>query len=189
MENFENYSFKYNLNKEDYLNYSLFNAYHLKCVQKGRTYFKFFVTIVYLIFFISIAFFIDFDITSTIFIFIISLFFCIKMWFSTDKNRYIKGYKSQIEETFDQFSNDNIEINFLTEKLIYKNKIKELIISYEGLKNITETKDYIYLKLRDHSYIFFPRKIENFEKIKSILKHISKVYNFPYTENLDWKWK
>lgn len=187
MENIEIFNFEYNLSKEDYLNYFLYNANHSKTVINNRK-----KTFLFLIFFVIAMLIIvninHFDILQNI---LLIIFYTILLYGFQYyvKIRYIKHYKKYIDEKLSARTGKNFFVEFQNEKLIGKEGNSESSLSYKDFNEIVEIDNYIFVKIFSTETLIFPKNINVFEKIKSNLLVISKNYNIPYKEELNWKFK
>jgi len=80
---------------------------------------------------------------------------------------------------------------FLTNEFIESHSVKgEMKYYFSNIENITETKDYFFLKTKTIEYLLFPKsQIENLNELKSYFKNISQEHRIDFMEEMNWKWQ
>ncbi|WP_312090780.1 YcxB family protein [Chryseobacterium sp.] len=172
------------LNKEDFLEYHLFTASRSKTIikQKRKNFIWVFAAIIIFGFNLynnsdnGLIYFIPACI-----IILIGIYFLQKWQYKSYYNKFIKeNYKEKIGlKTNLIFEND---------ELITKNSIAESKINYNSFKEISEIKDYYFLKLKtEESFIIPKNKIENQEEFNKFISLMKTKYNVEEYVNLNWK--
>ena len=103
-----------------------------------------------------------------------------------DKNHYAKfiadNYKYRFgQTTHAEFTEFAIECTDIT---------GGSTINLTAIKNITETADYFYPKLKTGETIIIPKsKIDAVSELRMELKQICSRFSIDFIEDLNWKWK
>ena len=105
------------------------------------------------------------------------------------RKRYVKHYVKFIEENYKNRLGQTVTIDFLDESIQSGDVSGSSNINYSELQQITETGNYLYVKLKTIGYLIIPKRIENIEATKSYLKTLSSQMKIDYVEALDWQWK
>ena len=187
MENIENFSFEYSLSKDNYLNYFLYNANHSKIIVNNRKKSMLFL-IIFMIIMLLYVNFKNFNYIQNIVLvpFYMLIFLLYKYY---NKRKYINHFQKYIEEKLSERVGKNFYTEFQNDKILGKEGNSESLISYKDFNEIIEIEKYIFVKIFSTETLILPKSINNFEKIKSNLKIISKEYNIPYNEELNWEFK
>jgi len=187
MEKIEYFSFEYRLSKEDYLNWFLFSANHSKTTINARRKNKIIVSVIY--FSLLIFLFINYKDPYLFFLNLFIFLVLLVIYFSLEKRKYIKHYKNFVDEKLTSRIGIPFWAEFKDDKLFGKEGNSESSIAFKDFSEINETENYIFVKIFETNCIILPKNIAEIQKIKSNLKFISKEYNIPYQEELNWKFK
>lgn len=172
----------YSLDKNDYLQYFLYDAAHNKDLvrKKRRTYL--YVAMLLLIIGINIYNTAEGWYSVILFIFVLCLFVF------TFKPSNKLHYKNFIDKNYQERINLESDIYFEENMLMIKNRIAESKINYEILEQINETADYFFLKLKTSESIIIPKaKIINETELKLFLQQLKNQYRLKEHTELTWK--
>lgn len=188
MEKIENFSFEYSLSKDDYLELWLFDLSQNKKFMKNRLKFK--IIIYVLIIIIPIIFSIKYDFQwMFVIIWLITSFFLTYAIFRSSNSKLKNVFEKSIKEKYSSTFKYVYYLEFFETYIFHIANNSESKISYQDLNKFNETKNYFFIELISKNYLVLKKEKSIFEKIKSNLKIISKEYNIPYNEELNWKFK
>lgn len=174
----------YSLDKNDYLQYFLYDAAHNKdLIRKKR---KYLIYLAVLLIIIGIN-----SYNNTGFWYFIPVFVLILCLFVfTLRRNYKSHYKKFIEKNYQERINLESDIYFEENMLMIKNRIAESKIYYESLEQINETADYFFLKLKTSESIIIPKvKISNETELKRFLQQLKNQYRLKEHIDLTWTTK
>jgi hypothetical protein len=106
------------------------------------------------------------------------------------KRRYRNHYAKFIADTYKDRFGQNANITF-SELAIETNDITgQSKINLSALKNVTETPDYFYPKLKTGEHLVIPKsKIDKVPELRNELRQLCERLGIPFIEDLNWKWK
>lgn len=174
----------YSLDKNDYLQYFLYDAAHNKDLirKKRKTYL--YVAMLLLIIGINIYNTAEGWYSVILFVFVLCLFVF------TFKPSNKLHYKNFIDKNYQERINLESDIYFEENMLMIKNRIAESKIYYESLEQINETADYFFLKLKTSESIIIPKvKISNETELKRLLQQLKNQYRLKEHIDLTWTTK
>ncbi|WP_445734367.1 YcxB family protein, partial [Mariniflexile sp.] len=163
----------YSLNKDDYLQYQLYNASTTESTKKKRLKTWIIVTFIFII--LSILFY-QADNKLLTYYFIAFSIITLIFYPFYQRNQYKKYYGKFIDETyknrFDKESNIIFnDMNFETFDFTGESKI-----NYSSLEKIIEISSHFFLKVKNGGTLIIPKsKVENMEKVR-----IGCTTNFPF---------
>lgn len=175
----------YTLLKEDYLAFNLYHTSKNPQIKKQRTR----SYIIMIICFVLMAFFlhtlgIEFYYSVPVFA-ILLIIYPLRIG-SIFKN----SMKRQVEMNYGDAYAEQVFVTVSGEYIEIKDYRTLSRVNIPYIKGFSEIEGYFFIKLTSLSYIIIPKRhFQDTEFIRKQLFDLSKAYNLPFDQELDWKWK
>ncbi|MDA3615237.1 YcxB family protein [Polluticaenibacter yanchengensis] len=177
----------FQLDQKDFLQHQLFIASKSPAVIKQRRKSWIFITLV------LAGFSVFFKLTGNVLLFYYCLFFAVitLLFYPLYLRRhYRKHYEKYIAEHYKNRVGNTVSISFNDDNIETGDVSGNSRINHSEVENITEIKDYIFLKLKTIGYMVIPKgKIDDMKALKERLLALSVQLKVPYIEEQDWQWK
>lgn len=178
---------EYTLTEEDFLTHQLYIASTSERIKKKRRNTRIVIPVLYIglgLFFLS-------DDNSSLSVFFI-VFGC--LWYFVypewERKRYIRHYKSFINENYSERINRPASLTIDGETLITSDQSSESRVKTEEIKQVTELPFIMLITLKTGvSLIVSKTKVQDTGILITRLRELAAQLNVPYVQELNWTWK
>ena len=173
------------LAKSDYLAFALFEASKSKKLKKNRILWWGVLTIACLI--LLIYFYRDNDGYNVI-VFVIATLYFLCYYPFTQKKRLLSNIEHSVEDNYQYFFNKESFIEITKDVLRGVDQTGEELIYTKEIKEIVETKDYIFVRYKSPKITILPKSKFILVELLEILNAICFQNNIQLIDEQDWKW-
>jgi hypothetical protein len=177
----------YTLSEEDQIQAQLFIATQSESIRKKRLKTRLFFII---FFFIAgiFCYLIDMKLLAYSYLFIsilsLLLYHPYQRWLY--KRHYTKFVKEKLKNQF----NNEVKTNFENDFIEMSNQGTYVRINNGEIDQITEIKDYFYLRSKASQYLILPKEqVSDLASLRAFLTDFSKKLNIEFLSDLNWKWR
>ena len=192
MSNLDQNVFKYQLQREDYIQYYLYytstEPHVVKRRKRSRLLFMGVLTAIAVFFTVR-----NYNTNNKLDWTYICLYggmlvamYMFRLWM--EKSRYRKLYEKHVDTNFsDEIGKDN-SVQFTDENLVLKDGEHVTTISYQNITQIIEVKDHFYLSVEDGTSIILSKNVENYNDFSNNINLIKDQFDITFHQDLLRKW-
>ena len=177
---------EYTLDRVDFLEYQLFAASKSELIIKSRKRSRIRLPITYLILGLILFVFTNL-LYALIFIGIGITWYLFQPFFM--KRRYIRQYEKYIDENYSNRFGEKVTLDFEDEYIIANDCLGESKLKVQGITEINEIKNHIFIKFLSGESLIIPKKrISNLNELNSIVTRITSNLKIKHNIDPEWEW-
>lgn len=177
----------YSLNKEDYLEYFLYNSSTNEKTKAKRRRNWLLLSLSFI--FLTIIVFIENYEYLKIPLTLLTLA-TVTLYPFYEKWQFKKYYTNYIDDNFSKRLNTASDLLINDTQIILTDKTGETKLNKSELTEIIETGKYFYIGMSTGGHILIPKyRLENITEIEKATLLLSSEYKIPFKKDLNWRWK
>ena len=177
----------YNLEKEDYLAFQLYNASISKSIKQNRSKSRLLLVSAFAL--LGLLMFVRNSNLAAI-VFSVGSVITFLLYPKLLRNRYQKIYETHVADTFVPDSEGNGKLELENDRLIGSNSLSETMVKTDLIQRIDETEKYIFVKVTTGIGFIIPKdRVTNLEEANAWLAKQEQKLGITRIVDLDWEWK
>lgn len=105
------------------------------------------------------------------------------------KSLYKRHFKKFVKERFESIRDVEYSIELNEDNIIADSRIGKVIINSSEISEITETKDYFFIKISSGDTLTLPKRYFSGDSLSQAISRISQKHKLSVNNELNWEWK